>query len=86
MVKKRSLAFAHFLDRMILKMPVIGQIMHKSAIARFARTLAVTFTAGVPLVEALETVAGATGNIVYEEAVQAHPRRRRRSATRSTWR
>ena len=70
MVKKRSLAFAHFLDRMILKLPVIGKIMHESAIARFARTLAVTFTAGVPLVEALDTVAGATGNIVYEKAVQ----------------
>ena len=70
MAKKRSPAFAHFLDRMILKLPVIGQIMHNSAIARFARTLAVTFKAGVPLVEALDTVAGATGNIVYEKAVQ----------------
>ena len=67
--KKRSLAFQHFLDRMILKIPVIGQIMHNSAIARFARTLAVTFKAGVPLVEALDTVAGATGNTVYEKAV-----------------
>ena len=47
----------------MLKMPVIGQILHKSAIARFARTLAVTFAAGVPLVEALDSVAGATGNI-----------------------
>ena len=86
MAKKRSPAFAHFLDRMILKLPVIGQIMHEAAIARFARTLAVTFKAGVPLVEALDTVAGATGNTVYEKAVHAHPRRRRRSATRSTWR
>ncbi|MFT3762565.1 MAG: type II secretion system F family protein [Pseudoxanthomonas sp.] len=68
--KKRSLAFQHFLDRMILKVPVIGQIMHNSAIARFARTTAVTFRAGVPLVEALDTVAGATGNTVYEKAVQ----------------
>jgi type IV pilus assembly protein PilC len=67
--KKRSPAFAHFLDRVILKVPVIGQIMHNSAIARFSRTLAVTFKAGVPLVEALETVAGACGNIVYEKAV-----------------
>ncbi|HLM54230.1 MAG TPA: type II secretion system F family protein [Pseudoxanthomonas sp.] len=66
---KRSLAFQHFLDRLILKLPVIGQIMHNSAIARFARTLAVTFKAGVPLVEALDTVAGATGNTVYEKAV-----------------
>jgi type IV pilus assembly protein PilC len=54
---------------MILKVPVIGQIMHNSSIARFARTLAVTFKAGVPLVEALDTVAGATGNQVYEKAV-----------------
>jgi type IV pilus assembly protein PilC len=67
--KKRSLAFQHFLDRLILKVPVIGQIMHSSAIARFARTLAVTFKAGVPLVEALDTIAGATGNTVYEKAV-----------------
>jgi type IV pilus assembly protein PilC len=68
--KKRSLAFAHFLDRMSLKIPVIGQILHNSAIARFARTLAVTFKAGVPLVEALDTVAGATGSVVYEKAVR----------------
>jgi type IV pilus assembly protein PilC len=67
--KKRSLAFAHFLDRMMLKIPVIGQILHNSAIARFARTLAVTFKAGVPLVEALDIVAGATGSTVYEKAV-----------------
>ena len=68
--KKRSLAFQHFIDRMILKVPVVGQIMHNSAIARFARTLAVTFQAGVPLVEALDIVAGATGNTVYETAVK----------------
>ena len=67
--KKRSLAFQHFLDRMILKIPVIGQIMHNSSIARFSRTTAVTFKAGVPLVEALDTVAGATGNTLYEKAV-----------------
>jgi type IV pilus assembly protein PilC len=66
---KRSKAFAEFVDRALLKMPIIGQIMHNSAIARFSRTLAVTFKAGVPLVEALGTVAGATGNIVYEKAV-----------------
>ena len=69
MVKKRSLAFSHFLDRLILKVPVVGNIMHQAAVARFARTLAVTFKAGVPLVEALESVAGATGNTVYEKAV-----------------
>ena len=67
--KKRSKAFAHFLDRVILKVPVIGDIMNNSAIARFARTLAITFKAGVPLVEALDTVAGATGNVVFEQAV-----------------
>ncbi len=69
MAKNRSPAFAHWLDRMVLKVPVIGQVMHNSAIARFARTTAVTFRAGVPLVEALESVAGATGNVVYEKAV-----------------
>ncbi len=67
---KRSPRFQHFIDRMILKIPVVGQIMHNAAIARFARTLATTFKAGVPLVEALETVAGATGNTVYEQAVK----------------
>jgi type IV pilus assembly protein PilC len=70
MAKNRSVAFQHFLDRMMLKIPVIGQVLHNSAIARFARTLAVTFKAGVPLVEALDTVAGATGSIVYEQAVR----------------
>jgi type IV pilus assembly protein PilC len=68
--KKRSLAFSHFLDRMMLKIPVVGQILHNAAIARFARTLAVTFKAGVPLVEALDIVSGATGNTVYEKAVK----------------
>ena len=66
---KRSPTFKHSIDRLILKLPVIGEIMHNSAIARFARTLAVTFRAGVPLVEALDNVAGATGNSVYEKAV-----------------
>lgn len=66
---KRSPRMQHTMDRLILKVPVIGQIMHNSAIARFARTTAVTFKAGVPLVEALGIVAGATGNKVYEEAV-----------------
>ncbi|MDI9274624.1 type II secretion system F family protein [Stenotrophomonas sp. PFBMAA-4] len=66
---KRSPKMQHSMDRLILKVPVIGQIMHNSAIARFARTTAVTFKAGVPLVEALSIVAGATGNAVYEDAV-----------------
>lgn len=69
MAYKRSPKMQHLFDRLILKVPVIGKIMHDSAIARFARTTAVTFKAGVPLVEALSIVAGATGNKVYEEAV-----------------
>ena len=69
MAYKRSPKMQHTMDRLILKMPVIGQIMHNSSIARFARTTAVTFKAGVPLVEALGIVAGATGNKIYEEAV-----------------
>jgi type IV pilus assembly protein PilC len=68
--KKRSVKFAHFLDRMALKMPVMGNIVRNSAIARFARTLGVTFRAGVPLVEALDAVAGATGSVVYGDAVK----------------
>lgn len=67
--KKRSRPMRRFLDRMLLKAPVIGPIMVKAAIARYARTLSTMFAAGVPLVEALQSVAGATGNIVYEEAV-----------------
>ncbi len=69
--KKRSRAMRHFLDRTILKTPIIGPIMQKAAIARYARTLSTMFAAGVPLVEALESVAGATGNIVYEQGVLA---------------
>jgi len=67
--KKRSRPFRHFLDRMMLKIPIIGPILQKAAIARYARTLSTMFAAGVPLVEALESVSGATGNIVYEKAV-----------------
>ncbi|NII11434.1 type II secretion system F family protein [Oleiagrimonas sp. C23AA] len=68
--KRRSLKFAHFLDRLLLKFPVIGNILRQSAIARFARTLGVTFRAGVPLVEAMDAVAGATGSVVYGEAIR----------------
>jgi type IV pilus assembly protein PilC len=57
------------LDRITLKIPIIGPIVNKAAIARYARTLSTMFAAGVPLVEALESVAGACGNIVYEDAV-----------------
>jgi type IV pilus assembly protein PilC len=66
--RKRSRPMRQFLDRMLLKAPVVGPIMVKAAIARYARTLSTMFAAGVPLVEALTSVAGATGNIVYEDA------------------
>jgi type IV pilus assembly protein PilC len=64
---KRSRNMRRFLDRAALKFPIIGPILVKSAIARFSRTLSTMFAAGVPLVEAMQSVAGATGNIVYEE-------------------
>jgi type IV pilus assembly protein PilC len=66
---KRSRKLREFMDRLALKIPIIGPILNKAAIARFARTLSTMFAAGVPLVEALESVAGACGNIVYEDAV-----------------
>ena len=66
---KRSPKFRETLDRLLLKVPVIGAIMHKAALARFCRTTATMFAAGVPLVEALQSVAGATGSAVYEKAV-----------------
>ena len=68
-LKKRSEKFNQRIDRMALRVPVVGEIIHKAAIARFARTLATMSTAGVPLVEALESVSGATGNFVYANAV-----------------
>jgi type IV pilus assembly protein PilC len=67
-LKKRSKPFAHFLDRASLKLPIVGGVLEKAALSRFARTLATTFAAGVPLVDALKTVAGATGNVVYGDA------------------
>ena len=67
--KRRSKPFNIFLDRALLKAPVIGGILHKAAIARYARTLSTMFAAGVPLVEAMDSVSGAVGNIVYREAV-----------------
>jgi type IV pilus assembly protein PilC len=66
---QRSKNMQRSIDRLMLKFPIIGPILQKSAIARFARTLSTMFAAGVPLVEAMQSVAGATGNIVYEEAV-----------------
>jgi type IV pilus assembly protein PilC len=67
--KKRSSRIREIEDRVALKLPVVGPILVKAAIARFARTLSTMFNAGVPLVEALESVAGATGNVVYEKGV-----------------
>jgi type IV pilus assembly protein PilC len=69
--RKRSHKLREYEDRFLLKMPIIGNILEKAAVARFARTLSTMFSAGVPLVEALQSVAGATGNVVYEKAVLA---------------
>ena len=69
--KKRSKKLREFEDRLFLKLPIVGSILVKASIARFARTLSTMFSAGVPLVEALQSVAGATGNVVYEKAVLA---------------
>ncbi|WP_010489725.1 type II secretion system F family protein [Pseudomonas sp. S9] len=65
---KRSEKFRNSVDRAMLKIPIVGDILYKSAVARFARTLSTTFAAGVPLVDALDSVAGATGNIVFKNA------------------
>lgn len=67
--RKRSRAFGQWLDRMVLKLPLIGDLVATSANARFARTLSTLFGGGVPLVDAMVSVAGATGNYVYEKAV-----------------
>lgn len=67
--KKRSEKFRNSLDRTALKAPIVGNIVYKSSVARYARTLSTTFAAGVPLVEALDSVAGATGNVVFRNAV-----------------
>jgi type IV pilus assembly protein PilC len=70
-VFKRSKSFRDFVDRTLLKMPIVGVIIEKSAIARFARTLSTMSAAGVPLIEALESVAGACGNVVFYNAVKS---------------
>lgn len=69
MTHKKSEKFRNAIDRGALKTPIVGDIIYKSSVARFARTLATTFAAGVPLVEALDSVAGATGNVVFKTAV-----------------
>lgn len=66
---KRSQAVRDNQERLALKMPILGDILDKSCVARFARTLSTTFAAGVPLVDALDSVAGAAGNVVYMEAI-----------------
>jgi len=69
-IYKRSTKLQHLMGRFSLKIPVVGEILRQSAIARYARTLGVTFKAGVPLVEALDSVSGATGSVIYNEAVK----------------
>jgi type IV pilus assembly protein PilC len=66
--KNRSEKFRDFLDKAVLKLPIFGDLVYKAIIARFARTLATTFAAGVPLIDALESTAGATGNVLFRKA------------------
>lgn len=66
---RRSPKFSDFVDKYVLKLPVVGEILDKSAVAKFGRVLSTTFAAGVPLVDALDSVAGATGNAVYRDAI-----------------
>lgn len=68
--KRRSQKFSDLVDRLSLKLPIVGEILDKSAVAKFGRVLSTTFAAGVPLVDALDSVAGATGNAVYRDAIQ----------------
>ena len=67
--KKRSQKFRDTLDKLALKLPIFGDLVYKAIIARYSRTLATTFAAGVPLIDALESTAGATNNVIYERAV-----------------
>lgn len=66
---RRSQKFSDFVDKYILKLPIVGEILDKSAVAKFGRVLSTTFAAGVPLVDALDSVSGATGNAIYRDAV-----------------
>ena len=68
--KRRSKRFADWLDSVALKLPILGSVVHDAVIARFSRTLSTTFAAGVPLVEALESTAGAAGNAIYATAIR----------------
>lgn len=67
--KEKSMKFRDFLDKMSLKAPIFGDLVYKAIIARYSRTLATTFAAGVPLIDALESTAGATNNVIYEKTV-----------------
>lgn len=67
--RKRSTGFRNGVDRLTLRLPIVGTIAHKATVARYSRTLSTTFAAGVPLIEALDACAGATGNVVYRNAV-----------------
>lgn len=68
-LKKRSPKFRRSLDKLALKLPITADLVSKSSVARFARTLSTMFAAGVPLVEAMDSVAGASGNALYKEAI-----------------
>ncbi|HEY9100764.1 type II secretion system F family protein [Chitinimonas sp.] len=68
--KKRSKAFQAWIDRTALKLPVLGDVLRKSTIARWTRTMSTMFAAGVPLVEALDSVGGASGNVIYADATK----------------
>ncbi len=67
---KRNRKLQHVVDRLILRIPVFGELIRKATIARWSRTLATMFAAGVPLVEAFDSVAGAAGNIIYSDATK----------------
>ncbi len=67
--KQRSQAFRNWIDRTLLKLPIVGDLTYKATVARFCRTLATTFAAGVPLIDALVSCAGAAGNVVYRDAI-----------------
>ncbi|MEN8281042.1 type II secretion system F family protein [Acinetobacter gerneri] len=67
--KKRSKKFRDYLDKLSLKLPIFGDLIYKAIIARFSRTLSTTFAAGVPLIDALQSTAGATNNVIFENAV-----------------
>ena len=68
-LKRTSKGFANALDKLVLKLPIVGVILVKATIARFARTLSTMSAAGVPLVEAMDSVAGASGNYVFRKAI-----------------